>query len=39
LAFNGFRFPPEDLGVTFDYQESNVDAEAQFIEADVVGGC
>lgn len=31
----------EDLGVTFDYQESNNDAEAQaqLIEADVSGGC
>lgn len=31
----------EDLGVTFDYQESNNDAEAQaqLIEADISGGC
>lgn len=31
----------EDLGVDFDYQESNNDAEAQaqLIEADVSGGC
>ena len=31
----------EDLGVSFDYQESNNDAakQAQLIEADVTGGC
>lgn len=41
VAKAGAMKAAEDLGVTFDYQESNNDAEAQaqLIEADVSGGC
>lgn len=41
VAKKGAQKAAEDLGVTFDYQESNNDAEAQaqLIEAGVTGGC